>query len=113
MFNLGGLPRTFWILWAGALVNRLGGFVMPLLAIYLTAERGLSVQEVGLVVSLWGAGMLCSGPLGGFLADRAGRRVTLVLALALGAATMVHLAFARAPAHIGAAAFLLGLVGEM
>ncbi len=113
MFNLGGLPRTFWLLWAGALVNRLGGFVMPLLAIYLTGERGLSVQQVGFVIALWGAGALCSGPLGGYLSDHAGRRTTLILALVLGAFAMLHLAFARAPAHIGAAAFLLGLLGEM
>jgi MFS family permease len=108
-----GLPRTFWILWAGALVNRLGGFVMPLLALYLTGPRGLSVEQVGLIVSLFGAGALCSGPSGGYLADHLGRRRTLILALVLGALAMLHLAFARAPAHIAAAAFLLGFFGEM
>jgi len=41
----------------------LGGFVMPLLALYLTGERGLSVEQAGLVVSLYGAGALLSGPL--------------------------------------------------
>jgi len=108
-----GLPRTFWILWAGALINRLGGFVLPLLAFYLTGERGLRVQQVGLVVSLFGAGGLCAGPLGGFLADRIGRRRTLLVALVLGAAAMLHLAFARGPLHIAVAAFLLGLFGEL
>lgn len=113
MVDLGGLPRTFWILWAGALVNRLGGFVMPLLALYLTGARGLSVEEVGLVISLFGAGALGAGPLGGFLSDHIGRRRTMILALILGAFAMLHLAFARAPAHIAAAAFLLGLFGEL
>jgi ABC-type dipeptide/oligopeptide/nickel transport system permease subunit len=81
MIDLAGLPRTYWILWTGALINRLGGFVMPLLALYLTGERGLSVEQAGLVVSLYGAGALLSGPVGGALADRWGRRSTLVLAL--------------------------------
>src|SRR3954462_1039973 len=108
-----GLPKAYWILWAGALINRLGGFVMPLLALYLTGERGLSVEQAGLVVSLYGAGALCSGPTGGFFADHSGRRRTLIAALVLGALSMLHLAFARAPVHIGFAAFLLGLFGEL
>jgi MFS family permease len=113
MLDARGLPRTYWILWTGALINRLGGFVMPLLALYLTGERGLSVEQAGLVVSLYGAGSLLSGPVGGFFADRSGRRRTLVAALVLGALAMLHLAFARAPLHICAAAFLLGLLGEL
>ena len=34
-----GLPRTFWLLWTGSLINRLGSFVIIFLAIYLTGER--------------------------------------------------------------------------
>jgi MFS family permease len=78
-----GLPRAFWFLWAGTFVNRLGGFVAPFLAIYLTSVRGLSVQRAGLVVSLVGLGAIASGPVGGTLADRLGRRPTLALATLL------------------------------
>lgn len=113
MLDLAGLPRVYWILWAGALINRLGGFVMPLLALYLTGPRGLGVEQAGVVISLFGAGSLLAGPLGGFLADRLGRRRTLILALVAGALAMLHLAFARAPLHIAAAAFLLGIFGEL
>lgn len=113
MLEVRGLPRTYWILWAGALINRLGGFVMPLLALYLTGERGLSVEQAGLVVSLYGGGALLSGPVGGFFADRSGRRTTLVAALVLGALAMLHLAIARTLLHVCAAAFLLGLFGEL
>jgi MFS family permease len=113
MLDASGLPRVYWILWTGALINRLGGFVMPLLALYLTGQRGLSVEQAGLVVSLLGAGSLLSGPVGGYFADHAGRRRTLVAALGLGALAMLHMAVARSPAHIGVAAFLLGLLGEM
>jgi MFS family permease len=107
------LPRVYWILWAGALVNRLGGFVLPLLALYLTGPRGLSPAQAGVIISLLGAGTLCSGPLGGFLADRLGRRRTLVFALVSGAVAMLHLSAATLPWHIGAGAFLLGLFGEL
>jgi len=113
MLDASGLPRVYWILWTGALINRLGGFVMPLLALYLTGQRGLSVEQAGLTVSLLGAGSLLSGPVGGYFADHLGRRLTLVAALGLGALAMLHLAVARSPAHICAAAFILGLLGEM
>ena len=86
---------------------------MPLLALYLTGPRGLSVEQTGLVIALFGAGALGSGPLGGFLADHIGRRHTLIFSLVAGALAMVHLAFARAPLHIALAAFLVGLLGEL
>ena len=41
---------------AGTLVNRLGGFVLIFLTIYLTKERGFSDIQAGLVVGLWSAG---------------------------------------------------------
>jgi len=107
------LPRAYWVLWAGALVNKLGAFVVPFLAIHLTQVRGLSLATAGVIVSLYGAGSLASGPFGGVLADRIGRRKTILGATVLSAAAMLHLAFARAPMHIAVAAALLGFAGDM
>ena len=28
--SVSGLSRTFWFLWGGALINRIGSFVMPM-----------------------------------------------------------------------------------
>ncbi|MFP2931490.1 MDR family MFS transporter, partial [Pyxidicoccus sp. 3LG] len=110
---VGGLPRTYWVLWTGTLVNRLGGFVVPFLALYLTRQRGFSVEQAGLVASLHGAGTVLAGPLGGTLADRLGRRITLAGGLWLGAGGMLFLGFAREPFWIAVAAFTLGTVGEL
>src|SRR5258706_16476288 len=85
MLDVRGLPKAYWLLWTGALINRLGGFVMPLLALYLTRERGLSVEQAGVVGSLYGAGALPSGPVGGLLSGRGGRRPALVSRPGLGA----------------------------
>ncbi|HEX8819012.1 MAG TPA: MFS transporter [Archangium sp.] len=109
----GGLPSTYWYLWTGTLVNRLGSFVVPFLALYLTRERGFRVEEAGLVVSLHGAGGVLAGLVGGTMADRVGRRTTLVAGLWLGSAAMLSLGFARATWHISLSAFLLGLLGEL
>lgn len=109
----GGLPRTYWVLWTGSLINRLGSFVVPFLALYLTRERGFTVEQAGLVASLHGAGAVIAGPLGGTLADRLGRRLTLAGGLWLGSGGMLFLGFAREPAWIAVAAFTLGILGEL
>jgi MFS family permease len=108
-----GLPRTFWILWTGALLNRLGGFVYTFLALYLTQARHFTVAEAGLVVALYGAGSFASGPVGGYLADHLGRRRTMLLSFVLGAAAMLQLGFARAPIHIAASALCLGFCSDL
>jgi MFS family permease len=108
-----GLPRAFWFLWAGTFVNRLGGFVAPFLAIYLTSVRGLSVQRAGLVVSLVGLGAIASGPVGGTLADRLGRRPTLALATLLGGGGMLALGFVRSAALIAPTALFLGFANDL
>ncbi|WP_141333068.1 MFS transporter [Myxococcus sp. AB025B] len=109
----GGLPRTYWVLWVGTLVNRLGSFVVPFLALYLTRERGFSVEQAGLTVSLYGVGAVIASPLGGMLADRVGRRLTLAGGLWLGSVGMLLLGFAREPTSIALAAFCLGILGEL
>ncbi|RQX27405.1 MFS transporter, partial [Micromonospora chalcea] len=91
----GGLPRTFWYLWAGTLINRLGSFVLIFLAIYLTQERGFSAAQAGLVIGLWGAGGAVGTTIGGTLTDRWGRRPTLLVAHVGAAGMMIALGLAR------------------
>jgi MFS family permease len=108
----GGLPRTFWYLWTGTLINRLGSFVLIFLAIYLTRERGFSATQAGLVLGLWGVGGAVGTTVGGTLTDRWGRRPTLLTAH-LGAATMMlALGLARPLWTVAAGALLLGLFAE-
>lgn len=108
-----GLPRDFWVLWSGQLANRLGTFVEPFLVLYLTRERGLSVAEAGAVLTVFGAGSLVSQPLGGVLADRVGRRPTLVLGLLSNAAAVVLLGLARPLPLVVGAAVLTGLTVDL
>ena len=110
--HFGGLPATFWVLFSGQLVNRIGGMVTAFLVLYLT-ERGLSPANIGLVLAAHGAGSLASQPLGGVLADRVGRRFTMLLGLLT---TSGSLALLGAAAHVNAivvAAATLGLVAEI
>jgi MFS family permease len=109
----GGLPSAYWVLWTGSLVNRLGTFVVPFLALYLTRERGFTVEQAGAAVSLYGAGVVVSGPVGGALADRLGRRTALILGLWSGAAAMLFLGFSQEPLWIRVGAFMLGVLGDL
>ncbi|MFI7418025.1 MDR family MFS transporter [Nonomuraea sp. NPDC049684] len=108
--QIGGLPRPFWALWSGTLVNRLGTLVMPFTGVYLTHSRGMSVTAVGLVMGVYGAGSLLSQILAGVLTDRIGRRVTLAGGMAATAATMLALGYSTSLPAIVASMFVLGLV---
>lgn len=106
--HVGGLPPVFWWLWGGAFLSALATFVFPFLAIFLTA-RGLPPASAGLVVSLFGVGTLVAGPLAGALADRVGRRPTILAALLGSAASAVWLAFLSSPPAIAAAVLTFGV----
>ncbi|MFY3743866.1 MDR family MFS transporter [Anaeromyxobacter sp. Red801] len=110
---LGGLPRTFWMVWTGMLVNRLASFVAPFLALFLVRERGFDAAEAGRIVALYGLGVMVAGPLGGTLADRLGRRPTMLLGLVTGALSVAALALTRAPLALAALAFVNGATGEI
>jgi MFS family permease len=106
--QLGGLPASFWWIWAGSLLSALATFVFLFLSVYLTA-RGLDPREVGVVVSCFGLGTLAAGPVGGTLADRIGRRPTLLAALVASAACAAFLALVRDPALVVPAVLAFGL----
>jgi MFS family permease len=103
-----GLSRIYWMLWSGMLLNRLGGTMFLLLGLYLTRERGLPPELAGLVISLYAAGGLLAGPIGGASADRFGRRPTLLVGTAGAGAFMLALGFARSTAAIVVIAPVLG-----
>jgi len=105
-----GLPRPFWVLFAGTLVNRVGGFVLVFLAIYLTEVRGLTTTQAGAVISAYGLGAIAGGPLGGALADRIGRRPTLVGSLIAGGASMLVLGLVTRTLSMAIAAAATGLL---
>lgn len=88
------LPRTAWVLFAGTFVLRLGSFVFPFLALYLT-RRGLSVTEAGLAITGYGIGGVLAQLSGGLLTDRIGRRNAIAFSMITSAALVLLLLQAR------------------
>lgn len=103
-----GLPGGFWWLWTSTLVNRVGSFVVTFLALYLTVQRGYSASYAGLVASLYGLGGMLASPVGGALADRWGRRPTMLAAQLMTAGATAALGFATGRTAIAGLVFALG-----
>ncbi|GAB1694656.1 MDR family MFS transporter [Krasilnikovia sp. M28-CT-15] len=108
----GGLPRPFWFLWTGTLINKLGAFAIVYLAIYLTVQLHFSQTQAGLVLGAYGAGGALGTLAGGVLADRWGRKPTLLTAQFGTAALMLALGFGRGFWQLAVGAFLLGAFAE-
>ncbi|MGI5369107.1 MDR family MFS transporter [Streptomyces iakyrus] len=110
--TVSGLPREFWWLWTSTLVNRLGAFVATFMALYLTLDRGYSATYAGLVAALHGLGGVLSSLGGGVMADRLGRRPTLLIAQASTAVSVALLGFVHDPVAIAGVAFLGGMASN-
>jgi MFS family permease len=106
------LGRGFWVLCAGAFINRAGTMVVPFMTLYLVSARGFSIVLAGETIAGFGGGALVAPLIGGALADRFGRRVTLLGGTLATAAIMVALAYARPTALIVVLVFLLGVTLE-
>lgn len=110
--NLRALPRGSWILFCGTFLNKFGTFVLPFLAIYMT-RLGYTARQAGLAVGAYGIGTLCAAVLGGYLADRLGRRKTIMVSMFGGALAMLCLSQARRLEWIAFWSSAAGLAGEL
>lgn len=111
--NVGGLPETYWYLWTGMLINKVGGFGVLFLSLYLVKSRGLDASGAGLIVGLAGIGGAAGSLTGGVLADRWGRRKTLLFCHAATGVTMLALAFVTVLPAIAVTTFLMGFFQAM
>ena len=110
--QLRSLPPAVWILLGGTFINRVGQFVMPFLVIYLT-RIGYSTAKAGLALGAYGLGHVVASSLGGHLADRIGRRNTIVVSMFGSAASMMALSQARTYGLIVVLTTITAAFGEL
>ena len=108
-----GLPPTYWLIWTGTLINRLGGFVIPFLTLYLTVQRQIPVSQAALMVSLFGAGSFIAQLTGGELTDRLGRRPVMLMSFFITPVFMISLGLAEKLILISASTFLVGFFTDL
>ncbi|WP_411070699.1 MFS transporter [Streptomyces sp. cmx-4-25] len=105
------LPPVVWTLFAGTIVNRLGYLVTPFLVFFL-ASRGVTGSDTSYVLGALGAGHLLGPAVGGVLADRIGRRPTMLIGLIGAAAAQGALFLAPGVWTMAAAALLISAAGS-
>ena len=108
-----GLPPIYWLLWSGTLVNRLGGFVIPFLTLYLTSQRAIPVSQAALMVSFYGAGSFIAQLIGGELTDRLGRRPVMLISFFVTPAAMLTLGLVKNTFLIATATFMVGFFTDL
>jgi MFS family permease len=101
-----------WVLYAGTFINRFGSFVAVFLVLYLT-RRGYSPAQAGLGVAAFGAGAIPASAISGFLADRIGRRETIIVASVLAATFTMGLALVNSLPLLILLAALTGLSNQL
>ncbi|HSG80985.1 MAG TPA: MFS transporter [Gemmatimonadota bacterium] len=106
------LPRAAWLLFGGTFIAKFGSFVIVFLTVYVT-RQGYSAAQAGMALSAYGFGALFSGPLGGWMADRLGRRQAIALSMFASAAAMLGLSQAHGLAAILPLAAFAGFTSEL
>ncbi|GGK63573.1 MFS transporter [Rufibacter glacialis] len=108
----GGLSREAWLLAAVMFINRSGAMVVPFLSVYLTEALGFTLQQVGLLLSLFGVGSMCGTFLGGWLTDKVGHFKVQFLSLVLGGSWFFVMLTLERFEFFAGGIFLLSLLTE-
>ena len=107
-------PSAFWVLMSGTFIDRLGtNLVIPFLAIYVVQQFHAQSTQIGLIYTIFAVSSGIGNLLAGALADRFGRRFTLILGLVCAATARLGLGFATNFTGLYMAAGLAGLFGAI
>ena len=110
--NLREMPAPAWYLTLGVFINRFGSFVILFLVLYLTS-MGFTASQAGTAVAAYGVGELLASGLGGDMADRIGRRGTIIASMLVSSASLIVLSQLTAYPAILATTFVVGCSSEM
>ncbi len=88
-----GFSREVWLLTLVTFINRAGTMVVPFLSLYLTKDMGLTLGQVGWVMSSFGAGSVVGSWLGGKLSDKLGFYDVMIGALLTSGLAFIMLQF--------------------
>lgn len=107
-----GFGRGIWLLTLITFVNRAGTMVVPFLSLYLTKDMGLTLEQVGWIMSCFGAGSVVGSWLGGRLTDRIGFYEVMVGSLLTSGLAFLVLQHVRGAVPFGLAIFGLMVLSD-
>jgi MFS family permease len=117
--NYGGLPRSIYILFYARIINKFGGFVYAFLAFYMKTKLGMSEGAIADYVLINGAVSMMSPFIGGYVADKKGRKAIFVFVQLLGSMFFIACGFLTdtrpevIPKLLIIASFLYNMVGPI
>ena len=106
-----GFDRGVWVVASARFVNVLGsGIVYPFATLYFYREVGIAFTLVGIGLFANSVGLAIGTLMGGFLADRYGRRPVMVASMTLAAPALAAYALVTTAAEFVVVASIAGLV---
>lgn len=104
------LPATFWVIITATLINQLGNMAMVFLIPYLIIHFHFLLPRASLIYASCCAGLLISGMIAGFLADRLSATRVMIMALFTNALILLIIPMLKNFFFIELACILWGLV---
>ncbi|SEI97775.1 Predicted arabinose efflux permease, MFS family [Dyadobacter sp. SG02] len=88
-----GLSRETWLLSLVILVNRCGYMAVPFMSMYITQSLHRSIEDAGLIITLFGVGSVLGAMAGGYLTDKLGFQPVQIGSLVLSGIFFVLFSF--------------------
>ena len=106
-------PGTFKVLVLATFIDRMGFFLMfPFFALYMTAHFSVGMIEVGILFSIFSAGNVIGGIMGGALADKYGRRIMILIGLIASGVSSIFMGIVNDLNIFYILAAFMGLIGN-
>ncbi|MFW9948818.1 MAG: MDR family MFS transporter [Candidatus Thorarchaeota archaeon] len=107
-------PNPFKVLVLATFIDRLGSFLLfPFFALYITERFGVGMTQVGFLFTLFSAGNILGGAIGGALADKYGRRAMLLLGLISSGLGSIVMGLVNDLNILYIVALILGIFGDI
>ncbi|MFD1095172.1 MDR family MFS transporter [Salegentibacter chungangensis] len=110
--SFSGLRKEVWLLALITLINRAGTMVIPFLSLYLTKDKGFSLEEVGWILSIFGLGSVAGSWLGGKFTDSIGHYKTMAGSLLISSILFILLQFPTSFLGFSIGIFLVMLAAD-
>jgi len=106
-------PNSFKVLVLATFIDRLGTFLLfPFFALYITEHFGVGMIQVGFLFSIFSAGDIFGGIIGGALADKYGRRILILFGLVISGVGSILMGVINELHLFFIVAVFLGLIGN-
>ncbi|NKI26225.1 MFS transporter [Arenibacter sp. 6A1] len=107
-----GLSQEVWWLALITLINRAGTMVIPFLSLYLSDNLGLSLTQVGSIMTSFGLGSLIGNWTGGKLTDKIGYYKVMLGSLFLTGVLFIGIQFLTSFWSVCAGIFILMIIAD-